>query len=241
MQRSPYGSHTNSRLETPTKSVRFNDEIKKVNDYQYYYGQQPFPRGTLLKYFPYLLVGPDHVIENRRNYQHPPPIKSYYNQGTQMSPMQVTPKVIEYQDIAQQTSEHDRSMRSAMSRRSEGSHFQKSINQMVQKFRPTQPDPADIDDDDDRRPNILTRHIQPDPADVDDDVSNRESYGATPAFVSQKNYLEPPIMDTRFVSKNDSFMKNVDQSQRDVSEMYNDLSDFEQRFMRETTTRNYMA
>ena len=179
------------------------------------------------------------MIENRR-YQPPPPIKAYYNQGTQMTPMQVTPKVIEYQDIAQQTSQHDRSMHSAMSRRSEGSYFQKSINQMVQKFRPTEPDPADIDDDD-RRPNILTRHIHPDPADVDDDVSSRELYGATPAFMSQKNYLEPPIMDTRFVGKDDSFMKNVDQSQRDVSEMYNDLSEFEQKFMRETTTRNYKA
>ena len=240
MQKSPFGSRTNSQVQTPAKSVRFNDAIKSINEYGYYYTHQPQPQ----------LQAPVR-IEDRRNQQQP---KSYYNQGTQMSPMVVTPKVLEYHDIAQQTSDPNQSIRSAMNRRSEGSHFQKSINQMVQKFhhhptqsRLTEPDPADIDDDDTRRPNILTRNIQPDPADVDDDASSR-AYGITPAFTggnqsllqSQRNYLDPPILDTRFVSKDDSYMKRVDESQRDVSEMYNDLSDFEHKFIRETTSKNYM-
>jgi len=248
MQKSPFGSHPNSQVETPAKSVRFNDAIKNITDYGYYYThQQSHPPQEPLR------------IGDRRNQHQPSPSKVYYNQGTQMSPMLVTPKVIEYHDIAQQTTDHDKSMRSAMSRRSEGSHLQKSINQMIQKFPPphhqvtqsrvTEPDPADIDDDDQvRRPNMLTRKIQPDPCDVDDDVSSRE-YGITPAFTggnqslqqSQRNYLEPPIIDTRFVRKDDSFMNRLDESQQDVSEMYNDLSSFEHKFMRETTTRNYMS
>ena len=196
-----------------------------------------------------MLALPKILIEDRSD-------NSYKNRGLQNQGTQVSqsfthiPRILSHQDVAQQTSDFERSFRSGGKQLSSAS-FQNlsSANQTIfrtsqQQMRIIQPDPADIDD------NIITPKIKSrlneNPTKKSEetfrvkDVPIRGEYYGN---IQQKE--DQYIINQKLMKEHQQFMigKNLEESievnnsERDSSEMYNDISEFEKRFLREPSHR----